>query len=303
MSEERQSGTSGSDAASPEREKHSTTEELSKLILGSMKSFSGEETVNWLKNVSENVPKGNVAGAASRTAHLTQAACIDTLFEHFQRYALQFNRQYPRNPEIHVHCSKVVHDAHGEDFYRILSTQEWGLALVAEPHKISSFVVRSQFIPDFAIRRINFAPFLEMQEATEGGEPVWYVEGDAISEELLPVIAKKLFARLIRVARGEASELEPFLLQLKEISPAERATSSFEQTMNTHKKVIVAVCVEMLKILDDEHEKLSAAGIKTIQGGQMDLAQKVMKQAEDLKGLREGIAKAIHQWQTASEAE
>ncbi|HEY9783936.1 MAG TPA: hypothetical protein V6D17_00950 [Candidatus Obscuribacterales bacterium] len=291
MSEQSHDPSGGPDA---KRDK-SKSEELSKLILGSMKSFTGEETVNWLKNVSENVPKGSGL-ASGKKMHLSQMSCIEALFEHFQRYALQFNRQHPRNPELQVQILKSQMGTHGDVLYRVMSTSEWGLALVAEPGKIVAVIMRAEFIPDFYARRANFAPFMEMQEATELGQTVWYVEGDPVSEDLLPVIAKKLFARLIRVVRGEASELEPFFLQLKDLSAQERASSYVEQAMSVHSQTVVAVCLEFLKLLDEELETLSAVGVKAIQNGQLDLAPQILKMTDNLKKMREGIAHAIREW-------
>src|SRR5271166_5410127 len=71
-------------------------EELAKRILSSMKkAYTGEETVRWLANMSQELPVEPAAPSkAAKTQWLSMRAVslLDKLFDDFQRYTFEFNK-------------------------------------------------------------------------------------------------------------------------------------------------------------------------------------------------------------------
>lgn len=282
-----------------EKNQKSPTEELSQLILGSMRTFSGEETVAWLKNVSEDVPQGEEA--ASAKLNLSQTQLADNLFDHFDRYAREFNRQNVRSTNLIVKVNRPAFNATRDHFYGSLTVQEWGLVISGEGERVLGHVVRAEFVPDFHARRHEFVPFVELEGMAEPSGMFWRVEGDEIKTALLPVIAKKLFARLIRVAKGEANELEPFVLKLKDLSSQERAHAMLEHEIGQHLEAVVHLCLAFLKCIDEERDALAQLGVKSMQNRDGDNTKVLMKRSYDLKALREGSAEVMKKWQLSLE--
>jgi len=199
------------------KEEQETSGQLAKKILNSLRKSHApsEDTLSWLKNVTEDVPvsfrEGNLYTGESQP--FTMSYIIDKLFDDFQRYAYEFNLDADEDSLIQ-RCERQLPNAPNDKAYGYLATKTWAIVVQGEQSVIRAFLIPMGFIKEFYTRRGNFTPFMEMYEATENGHVVWKVEDCAIHTDELAIIDKKLFARLVRVVRGQASELEPFRLNL-----------------------------------------------------------------------------------------
>jgi len=85
-------------------------EELAQRILGSMKkAYTGEETVRWLANMSQELPVEPIAPSKSNPKtqwlNLRAVSLLDKLFDDFQRYTFEFNKTIT-DPECRVNCER-----------------------------------------------------------------------------------------------------------------------------------------------------------------------------------------------------
>jgi len=265
--------------------------DASKKILDSMKkkTFSGEETIAWIKNIKENIA---TAPVIQQKQHLTMLSCMDTLFDHFQRYAYEL--AHAETFSIDVRCERPNFSSHVQRCYGYISSSDFGLVLEGEPERIRAFIVPAAFVAGFEGRRNDFMSFMELLGRADSGGIFWEIEGGTIGFDHLPIIAKKLFARLVRVSRGEASELEPFMLNLagalKPAPPADVAesmTTVVNRVFDRNKNSISTSCFLLVREIDAEIEALTKIGVKVLQSQNLELMPRVMKRTESLRQFRQ----------------
>jgi len=199
-----------------------SSEELRNRILGSMKKqFSGEQTSRWLANIDDLPerlnPEGSLA-APAQEASLPVHTLADKLFDDFQRYIYEFNknpvgsdlmvqieRPTPLRHAVQKHINAVPAVAQGH-----ILTRYFALVLKMYEHGIKAFVVPAENLVAFYGDDIEFNHFLEIEAEQGAGGQVWKVQNEVITPQSLPILSKKLFSALIKVALGEATYNDPF---------------------------------------------------------------------------------------------
>ncbi|MBS1954691.1 MAG: hypothetical protein JST89_10920 [Cyanobacteria bacterium SZAS-4] len=199
---------------------------LSKRILNSIKPFSGEQTSKWLAALSTDAVKDSVVikndSDPNQEPPRSMAAWVDGLFDHFQRYAYDFSGMC-NEPELQVSCTRPTLQepkGPGPDTSVIslgyLSTHQWALVVRGEFFRIQVYVVPVGVLMGFKARHEEFPLYMEMTAAQAARNKInWMLDGQPVSMDQASAIAKRLFAHLIMVARGEASDSDKFSLNQK----------------------------------------------------------------------------------------
>lgn len=208
-----------------EKYRGSGSDPLSKRILNSIKPFSGEHTSKWLAALSTDTVKDSVviSGGAENAQEppRSMAAWVDNLFDHFQRYAFDFSRMCT-DSDLQVNCTRpTVQDSKGgtSDTSIVstgyLSTTQWALVVRGEFFRIQVYVLPVGMLMGFRARHEEFPLYMEMLATQAARNKIkWALDGQPVSMDQAPSIAKKLFAHLVMVARGEAKETDKFSLNL-----------------------------------------------------------------------------------------
>jgi hypothetical protein len=219
------------------------SDDLAKRILGSMKKkFSGEQTSKWLNNLDSLPERLNPEGtiAPTKESVLPVHSLTDRLFDEFQRYAFEFNKNpvgkdlmvqverptAPRSSATQTNIrpgeQKVLANGHA-------STRHFGLVLKIYESRIRAFVIPIDHIVAFYSGHGDFDPFLEIEAVQAPNGLVWRVKKDLVTPQSLPVLAKKLFSALIRVANGEALFTDPLNARASGSEAAAAAPSPMEK--------------------------------------------------------------------------
>lgn len=199
-----------------------SSEELRNRILGSMKKqFSGEATSRWLANLDDLPEKLNPEGSLTQPAQdlsLPVHVLADKLFDDFQRYIFEFNKN-PVGTDLMVQIERPTPLRHGtrKSFGNVpavaqghILTRYFALVLKMYEHSISAFVVPAENLVAFYGDDIEFNHFLEIEASQEATGPVWKVQNELVTPQSLPVLSKKLFSALIKVATGESTYNDPY---------------------------------------------------------------------------------------------
>lgn len=196
---------------------------LSKRILNQIKPFSGEQTSKWLAALSTDAVKDSVVikndSDPTQEPPRSMAAWVDGLFDHFQRYAYDFSGMC-NEPELQVNCTRPTLQepkGPGPDTSVIslgyLSTHQWALVVRGEFFRIQVYVVPVGVLMGFKARHEEFPLYMEMIAAQAARNKInWMLDGQPVSMDQSSAIAKRLFAHLVMVARGEASDTDKFSL-------------------------------------------------------------------------------------------
>jgi hypothetical protein len=100
-----------------------------------------------------------------------------------------------------------------------LSTHQWALVVRGEFFRIQVYVVPVGVLMGFKSRHEEFPLYLEMIAAQAARNKInWTLDGKPVSMDQASAIAKRLFAHLIMVARGEAKDTDKFSLTQKPVS-------------------------------------------------------------------------------------
>ncbi|HEY9731543.1 MAG TPA: hypothetical protein V6C89_06505 [Drouetiella sp.] len=207
---------------------------LSKRILNSIKPFSGEQTSKWLAALSTDAVKDAVVikndSDPAQEPPRSMAAWVDGLFDHFQRYAYDFSSMCT-DSELQVNCTRpTLQEPKGPSSLGgapdtsvvslgYLSTYKWALVVRGEYFRIQVYVVPVGVLMGFKARHEEFPLYMEMIAAQAPRNKVnWTLDGKPVSMDQASAIAKRLFAHLIMVARGEASDTDKFSLTQKPAS-------------------------------------------------------------------------------------
>ncbi len=195
---------------------------LSRRILNSIKPFSGEHTSKWLAALSTDAVKDSVEikgdSDPNQEPPRSMPAWVDNLFDHFQRYAYDFSRMC-NEPELQVNCTRpTLQDAKapGQESsitsIGYLSTNQWALVVRGEFFKIQAYVIPVGVLMGFNSRYDEFPLYMEMLATQYRNKINWQLDHQSVSMDQSSAIAKKLFAHLVMVARGEARDTDKFSL-------------------------------------------------------------------------------------------
>jgi hypothetical protein len=225
-----------------------SSEELRNRILGSMKKqFSGEQTSRWLANLDDLPEKLNPEGSLApptQEATLPVYEMADKLFDDFQRYIYEFNKN-PVGPDLMVQIERptMLRHAVNKGFNKVpavaqghILTRFFAMVLKMYEHGMKAYVIPAENIVAFYGDDVEFLPFLEIDAAQSGNGTVWKVQNEAITPQSLPLLSKRLFSALIKVATGESVYTDPFNEAAKAKSqqpaapdiPGYRANEKFE---------------------------------------------------------------------------
>lgn len=271
------------------------TEDLSERILRSVKSaFVGDQTMAWLQNVNENVDVAPDEGDG-QLCQLSMAAFIDRLFDDFQRYSYQFN-QTEENREFVVSCARPKTVAGPEPQYiGHLQNSVWALKVVGDKRSVRFTFLQTQYL--YREELMSPAVVLELKVAMVDGVPAWTAGGMPIYTSRLSWLSKKIFARLIRVSRGEVSENEALDLAAVADTAGE---DGMEQNFSDHRQdprdVITYAFISILEAIDEELASLREEGMAAMKSGGIDAVGPVMARTKQYTDLREKTAGLAKDW-------
>ncbi len=300
-------------------------EEVSKKVLGSLgRSFTSDATINWLKNLSEDVsPAESIAVQSAEPPYMTVLSCVDTIFDHFQRYAFAY--EYNRSEQLNVADMMEV-QCERPDFTRTtdskvkfrghIATDKWALVIVAEAEKILAYMMKLELVEMFDLRREHYQPFLEVYATESERGLIWKAEGQTLYFEHLSFIAKKLFARLVRVSKGEASELEPFKIEIPEPNAPRRsvlgqtlnriryaaATDNSDQVLRETMDRTDNALTELICMLEQDLQEFTKMGIMALRSGNSELQKKLSERTKMLTELTRDLKPLIEHWRESSSA-
>lgn len=287
--------------------------EVSKRVLQSMGSFSSDATINWLKNVTEDVSPDQalLQEQNDEPPYMTMVCCVDTLFDHFQRYHWEYNKSQ-EDEALKIHCSRPDFGSNIDEKVKCqghLKTKEWALLIEAEEYKILAYIVKSDFLKDFGARREHHTPFMEINGQDSDYGILWRAGGTVIYFDHLSFIAKKFFARLLRVSKGEASELEPFKIEipkdnknpnalgnvLSRIQCASNAENADQFLGETWERTTNALTTLQVLIQQDLQE-MTKMGIMALRKGDSELNQKLTVRTKVLTDINNKMMPIVQFW-------
>jgi hypothetical protein len=264
-------------------------EAISKKFKNVKKPQSGEDTIAWIKDINENLETHVVAGLDDEP-YMTMLCAIDTLFDHLQRYTFEFN-QSDENTDLVVQCERPNYGAYVHRCYGNLNSGAFGIIVLGEKEKIRAYVVPTVEWPNFDARLNEYTPFMEMSAREESGGLLWQLEGLTIFFVHLPIIAKKVFARLVRVARQQATGKEPFELNLygAEMAPNADKDEALYMILNRALKQmehnISNSCSNLLLAIDQELENTKKLSVRVLKENP-ELMPRLIRRTEALRTYR-----------------
>jgi len=288
MSDEKKS-PDGAIAAKPDDDLQKKAKLIAKKFKNVKKPKSGETTIAWIKDINEDLDTRVVANLEDEP-YMTMLCCIDTLFDHLQRYTFEFN-QSDENTDLVVQCERPNYGAYVNRCYGNLNSGPAGVIVQGEKERMRAYVVPTQQFPSFDARQAEFQPFFDLTARTESGSLLWQMEGWTIYFVHLPIIAKKIFARLVRIARGQATGQEPFSLNLYGAQPApspDREESSsvvLDRVLKQSEHNISNACSNLLMVIDQEIETTKKTSVKILSKSP-DLMPPLLKRSEALRTYR-----------------
>jgi hypothetical protein len=287
-----------------EHERSRLYNDLSKRVLASVnKPFVGEQTMAWLKNVNENVPvkPGATDQPDAKAPALTMVTIVDKLFDDFQRYAYQFNQNEP-NRDYLITCRRPTADDYRKattSYQGNLQNSTWAMLVSGEPKAIKATLVPPRFLYDDESHRPALMPLLQIYSDVQAGGPVWKIDGHPVIASHLSTISKMVFARLVRVTRGEVSESDKLTF-----TPEKSASSDADQPTwagGSPTDIATNALIALLDAVDNELEDLRKVGVETLKSEGMDGLAAIMKKAEALKLFRQNAGNLANDWKTILE--
>lgn len=141
------------------------------------------------------------------------------------------------------------------------------------------------------------AVVLELKVAMVDGVPAWTAGGMPIYTSRLSWLSKKMFARLIRVSRGEVSENEALDLAAVADTAGE---DGMEQNFSDHRQdprdVITYAFISILEAIDEELASLREEGMAAMKSCGIDAVGPVMARTKQYTDLREKTAGLAKDW-------
>lgn len=274
------------------------SEDLSEKILKSVKSsFVGEQTMSWLQNVSENV-SGEIEPNDRQPCQLSMAALMDKLFDDFQRYSYQFN-QTEESREFVISCvrpSLNSEQGKGSAYQGHLQNSIWGLRIIGDSKSIRMFFVPAQRLyHEVSMSQIYF---LELTVRSSSDGPSWFIGNKPIYLSQISFLSKKIFARLMRVSRGEVSEND--LLEI-DVTPefVSQETEVDQVSSVSRQDPADTITYSLLSIFDAIDAQLAAfqqEGVVALKHGGVDALTPIMLRTKQYDAFREKAAVLAKEW-------
>lgn len=268
------------------------SEELSKKILSSISNnFVGDETRAWLSDVNENVD-----GSAAKDGVVCQLGMVellDRLFDDFYRYAYQFNQTEESQAfTITCHRPKAGSKEDASSLYQGSLLNSVRAMMVSGDNKgiRFAFIAPAILAVDPTAKPSVFIELL-MQQTAEG--PRWFSDGKPLKLAQLPYLTKRIFARLIRVSRGEVSDTEPLSLEALPDSADAAGEDGGEQN---NADVITYSLISILDAIDSEIQGMQQVGMEALKKGGMEALGPAMKRVQALRAFREKTATLAQEW-------
>lgn len=282
-----------------EQERKQMAGNLQKRILDSMNnSFMSPQTVAWLSNMNEDLRMTGLVNQSLDTV-LDYVVIADKIFDEFQRYAFQYNQSEPNNNFItSVRRPTQVSSSKYEGF--VFNGQS-AMIVTAEPKSIKLSFTLPRFVYEQAELRDQTAPFMTFVAEESAKGEIWKLDDVALNFALLSVIAKKIFARFIRVARGEILENEPLKLDLsKPDKPAAEDQSQQSGDYPVHQvsrlDIITESILQILESVDAEIIAVEAEGIASVKAKTQEKTEFLLKRSAALRAFRTKCAEMAQQW-------
>jgi len=278
------------------------SDELVKRILASVsQSFSGsEQTMNWLKNVNENVPAKLDSEESEQPIVLTMVTIVDKLFDDIQRYAFQFNQIEPSRDYV-VTCKRpeaIDYQTARQRYEGYCQNSKWAMLIHGEPNLIRATFVTPRFLYEAEDQRPVVAPFLELKGDGSLRHPVWKLNEHIVQFGHLPALSKAMFARIIRVSRGEVAATDRLIVNFDEQSKSKTpAPEEAHGNVRDQKfEALTNAIINLLESIDSLFPDLQKEGMVALQKDGMDVLQCVMKQSECVQSLRQRASVMAKDW-------
>lgn len=277
------------------------TEDLSRKILSSLNtSFVGDQTMAWLQNVNENVDSKSAPTATldDPLCQLSMVALMDTLFDDFNRYAYQYN-QTEENRAFVVTCRRPAGDGIKDPsnlYTGYLQNSVWGMCARGDTKSVRFSFIPPKFLYEDETNRPAIPAFIELSIQMFNDGPGWSIDGKPLRNSAVPFLSKKIFARLVRVSRGDVSETEPLVFDAVAEKAAEQSSPDANVPQQSPAEIITYSLLSVMDAIDVEILTLQQEGMKAMRSGGMESVMPIMKRTEALKALRESTAGVARDW-------
>lgn len=276
------------------QEQSRLAENLQKRILRSMNnSFVSPQTVAWLRNMNEDVSLTNSSGHSPDMV-LNWIVIVDKLFDEFQRYAFQYNQNEPNNSFIVSVRRPAPGGTDQQKYEGFVFNSQSSMLVTAKPKSVKVGIVPPRYLYEQEEYRTDPVSFLTIRAENTDAEEVWNLDGTILQYGQLPKIAKKVFARLIRVTRGECSEGEPLKI---EFSTKDKSSESQQSEHQPSRIDIITECIlQILENLDAEIVDVEREGMAALKAKDLEKDKLLYNQSEALRSLRKKGAEFAQQW-------
>jgi len=196
-------------------------------------TFTGEATNRWITAMKDDafdaVEEAVAAATEESKLNFSMAAVIDRLFDNFKRYSFEYNRTQ-EDREFEINCERPASMRTTAEYADSgkpikfclghLASRHWSLIVQGEENRVLVYITPIEFLVGFKPGAGEFTPHMEMRLARDTAkasrEFVWSIAGQPLSQDSLPVLARRLFTQLVKVTKGEANYGEPFTLSPQE---------------------------------------------------------------------------------------
>lgn len=271
------------------------TEELSKKILSSINNnFVGDETRAWLADVNENVDPGAASKGDDEVCQLSMVELMDRFFDDFYRYAYQFNQtEDSQQFVVTCHRPKASNKEDASSLYQGSLLNSVRAMMVSGDIKAVkfSFIAPQLLAVDPSARP---SVFLELSTHAQPDGARWTIEGKPLKMSHLPYLSKKVFARLVRVSRGEVADGEPLIFD----ATHENSSSVADAAEQNNTDVITYSLIAILDAVDAEVLDLQAQGMIALKQGGIEALGPAMQRVKALRAFREKTAGLAQEWAT-----
>ncbi len=239
-----------------------SSDDLKKKILSSMNTtFTGEATQRWITAMKDEafdeVEESVVPAAATDGPRLnhSMAAVIDRLFDNFKRYSFEYNRTQD-DREFEINCERPASMRTTAEYMEMgkpikfclghLASRHFAMVIQGEENRILVYITPVEYLVGFKPSPSDFPPHLEIRLARDTAnkssrEFVWTVGGQMLSQDSLPVLARRLFTQLVKVCKGEANYGELFALSPQEerLALAQQVNAPVDRTFEEDNSMLL----------------------------------------------------------------
>jgi len=229
--------------------------QLSEMILGSLRPRVGSETTKWVAGLTDDqMAEAEQAAKAqdldklassgtipAKPTTVTTVLFMDYLFDCFQQYAFEFNRNVP-SAELMVSLERptMVTEAikkgwkapqTAQVFRGRISTQYWTLLLRGHPNEIEGWILPIEQLISFASSSDSFTQFLSLKGADRNGDMVWSVDDVQVTWDKIRAFAKQIFSTLVHVVKTSEPEGLVFTSKSKSAGNAKSGSGVVEPAL------------------------------------------------------------------------